>query len=115
MNEERTPIFTKSTDFLAWLIPMTNKFPRAHRHTITKRLVDAALNFVEALVDANQERGRYRRDYLNQADGHLDKVRLYLRLAHRWQWMSIGQYEHASRLVAELGRLLGGWYKVTRQ
>ena len=39
----------------------------------------------------------------------LDKVRLYLRLTERLHWLSVGQYEHVSRLVAELGRLLGGW------
>ena len=37
--------------------------------------------------------------------------RLYLRLAHRWRWLNDGQYEHVSRLVAEIGRLLGGWLK----
>jgi hypothetical protein len=34
-----------------------------------------------------------------------------LRLAHRWRWLNDGQYEHVSRLVAEIGRLLGGWLK----
>ena len=37
----------------------------------------------------------------------------YLRMAMTWHWISIGQYEHASRMVLEIGRLLGGWRKVT--
>jgi hypothetical protein len=45
----------------------------------------------------------------------VDTLRLYLRLAHHWQWLSPGQYQHASRLVAEVGKLLGGWQKATRQ
>jgi hypothetical protein len=36
-----------------------------------------------------------------------------LHLAHRWHWLSDGQYQHISTLVAELGRLLGGWMKAT--
>jgi len=32
-----------------------------------------------------------------------------LRLAHQWHWLSAGQYQHVSAMVAELGRLLGGW------
>ena len=51
--------------------------------------------------------------HLRQADAHLNKVRLYLRLAHQWGWLSAGQYEHVSRMVAEIGRLLGGWIKQT--
>jgi hypothetical protein len=50
---------------------------------------------------------------LRQADVHLNKVRLYLRLVHQWGWLSRGQYEHVSRMVAEIGRLLGGWMQQT--
>lgn len=107
------PLFTKTFDFLAWLVPCTNHFPRLHRHTVTRRLLDAALDFQECILAANSLRGRRRLARLEEADGHLSKVRLYLRLVHRWQWISPGQYEHAARMVAELGRLLGGWQKVT--
>ena len=48
------------------------------------------------------------------ADAQLGKIRLYLRLAHEWQWLSSGQYEHVSRMVAEIGKLLGGWIKQTK-
>jgi four helix bundle protein len=109
------PIFSKAYDFLAWLVPLTNNFPRAQRHTVTQRLLDAGLDFLERLVDANNARGQGRLRLLEAADAELDKVRLYLRLAHRWRWITSAQYEHAGRLVAELGRLLGGWQKATRQ
>jgi hypothetical protein len=38
-------------------------------------------------------------------------VRVYLRLAVRWAWLSGGQYRHVAEMVAEIGRLLGGWIK----
>lgn len=109
------PLFIKTYDFVGWLVPLTNHFPRAHRHTVTKRLLDAALDFQQIVLLSNHVYGETRLAQLRLADTELDKMRLYLRLAHRWQWINSGQYEHASRLVAELGRLLGGWQKVTRQ
>lgn len=114
-NYTEPPIFTRVSDFLAWLVPLSNHFPRAHRHTVTRRLLDAALDLQETLLQANSERGQIRLELLRQADWHLSKVRFYLRLVHRWQWISGGQYEHASRMVAEIGRLLGGWQRVTGQ
>lgn len=45
------------------------------------------------------------------ADTALNRLRLYSRLAHHWQWLSEGQYAHVSAQVAEIGRLLGGWIK----
>jgi len=56
-------------------------------------------------------RAAARRNKLTEADATLNKLRLYLRLVHRWRWLSDGQYEHVSVLVAEIGRLLGGWIR----
>ena len=69
------------------------------------------LDLPERLFEARSRRGQRRRDALAEADATLNKLRLYLRLAHRWRWLSDGQYEHVSRMVAEIGRLLGGWIR----
>jgi hypothetical protein len=114
-NRDELPLLVKAYEFLAWLTPLTNHFPRAHRHTVTHRLLKATLDFIEHLLEANHRRGAARLDLLEDADAELDKVRFYLRLAHHWRWMTPGQYEHGSRRVAEMGRLLGGWQKLTRQ
>ena len=64
------------------------------------------------------------------ADAQLNTLRLDLRLARQWDWLGSGigwavglagqwdwlgsgQYEHASRIVAGIGRLLGGWIRQT--
>ena len=107
------PIFTRVFDLLTWLVPATNHFPRAQRFTITKRLLDAAFDLSEHLEEANQRRGQARLERLNLADEALGKVRFYLRLVYRWHWLNPGQYEHAARMVDEIGRLLGGWKKAT--
>ena len=65
------------------------------------------------LFDAISQSGRTRKKHLHIADAHLNKLRLYLRLAHHWQWFNDGQYRHVSVMVAEIGRLLGGWLKTT--
>lgn len=107
------PIFTKTFDFMLWLLPQTKRFPKLFRTTYTQRLLDATLDFHEAIIEANAMRGQDRLLQLRRADGYLNKVRSYLRLAHRLEWLSLGQYEHASRMVAEIGRLLGGWMRVS--
>ncbi len=107
-------IFARTFDLLDWLIPRCNDFPAVQRFAVTKRLQDAALDLQEALYDANSRTGIARLAFLSAADAHLGKLRLYLRLAHRWRWLNDGQYEHVSRMIAEIGRLLGGWIKQTR-
>jgi hypothetical protein len=104
-------IFVRVFDLLEWLVPKGEAFPRAYRHTVTARMLGAALDLSEQLYDAQSRRGGQRRDSLSQADAILNKLRLYLRLAHHWRWLSDGQHEHVSRMVAEIGRLLGGWIR----
>ena len=69
------PIFTKTYDFLAWLVPLTDHFPRLHRHTVTRRLLDAAFDFHDQLLTANNLRSQMRLQELQAADVELDKVR----------------------------------------
>ena len=68
MADSEMVIFTRTFDFLTWLLPMTNHFPRAHRHTYTQRLLDAALNMRERLEEANLRKGRARLERLHLAD-----------------------------------------------
>jgi four helix bundle protein len=113
MARQEMVIFTRSFDLLSWLLPATNNFPRAHRYTLTRRLLDAAFDLRERLEEANLRKGPERRERLALADEALARLRLYLRLASRWGWLSPGQYRHVAEMVAEIGRLLGGWKKVS--
>ena len=88
MPREEMVIFTRTFDFLTWLLPATNNFPRAQRFTFTQRLLDAAFDLRERLEEANHRKGKARLACLVLADEALDKVRLYLRLAARWEWLS---------------------------
>jgi hypothetical protein len=76
--------------------------------------MDAALDLQEALVAAEPRSGRARVSALRDADAALGRLRIYLRLAHRWRWLSDGQYEHVGAMLAEIGRLLGGWLRSER-
>jgi len=112
-GREPMVIFARTYDLVAWLIPATLRFPRAQRFVVTRRLQDAALSFQECLIEANRRSGQARLERLRAADAELGKVRFYLRLAVRWQWLSEGQYAHVSAMVQEVGKLLGGWIRQT--
>lgn len=103
------PIFTRWTQFLEWLLPATEKFPKRVRFTFADRINNLALDIVEDLVEA-----RYSRDkqpHLRRINQRLEKLRILLRLCHRMQYLPHQQYEHAMRSLNEVGRMLGGWIK----
>lgn len=78
---------------------------------MTQRMMIVTLEFQEGLIAAQAIRGRDRIKQLRVCDTRLNQLRFYLRLAHHWRWLSDGQYQHVSLIIAEIGRLLGGWLK----
>jgi len=76
VGNQEMPIFSRTFDFLSWLLPATNHFPRAQRHTFTRRLLDAAFDLRERLEDANLRQGAARLERLALADDALARVRV---------------------------------------
>lgn len=108
---QESPIFAKTYDLLLWLLPATTKFPREQRFVLAKAAQETALRFQEHLIEAGVGHGRNRSRALAQADVELTKLRFYLRLSKDLKLLKLNQYRHAAEMVAEVGRLLGGWRK----
>lgn len=106
---KQSPIFSKTYDFVAWLIPLTVKFPRQQRFVLASALQQESLHFQALLIEAAHH--RQPEALLVNADAELDKLRTHLRLCLDLRLISSGQYEHAARLLVEIGKLLGGWQK----
>lgn len=104
-----SPIFSKVYLFLLWLLNHTEHFPKSERFRMAKRLEDSAYRLHELLIIAARTDRTV--EQLTQADIELDKLRHYLRLSMDRNLTSLRQYEHASRMLVEIGKLLGGWIK----
>jgi hypothetical protein len=106
---KQSPIFSKTYDLVAWLIPLTVKFPRQQRFVMAGALQREALCLQELLIEAAH--APQPRVALTAADVELDKLRTHLRLSRDLALISPGQYEHAARQTVEVGKLLGGWQR----
>jgi hypothetical protein len=106
---KQSPIFVKSYDLMAWLIPRTLVFPKSQRGVLARQVQAQLFAFYEALVDAGLSDAPL--PHLHRADASLTKLRAYLRLCRDLHLLSVQQYGYASQQVAQIGRLLGGWFK----
>jgi hypothetical protein len=107
---KESPIFSRTYDLLLWLLPQASKFPRVHRFGLGERVVKQALDFQEILIRAGLVKNM-RTGLLNDADVQLAILRQNLRLCRDLELLKLNQYEHVSGMLAEIGRLLGGWKK----
>ncbi|HJW89422.1 MAG TPA: diversity-generating retroelement protein Avd [Anaerolineales bacterium] len=109
MNE--SPLFVRTYELLLWLIPQVQKFPRTHRFGLAERIQRLSLDFQDAIVAAGKSKGEERRNWLRRADILLEQLRIWMRLSQEFSLITVRQFEHAARLMAEVGRLLGAWIK----
>ena len=92
--------------FLLWLLPTVEKFPRSHRFTLGDRIEINALNVLEALIEATYTRDRA--DALRRGNLGIEKLRFLIRLAADLRLLDRRRYEHAARTLDVSIRLSNG-------
>ncbi len=95
--------------FLTWLVPAVEKFPKSQKFTLGDRIQGAALDVLESLIEATYTKDRG--SHLKRANLGIEKLRFLFRLAADLRLLDRRRYEHAARTLDETGRLIGGWMK----
>ena len=109
-NARKTePAVEAHFQFLMWLVPTVEKFPRTQRFLLGDRIQTTALDVLECLIEATYTRDR--RSHLARANLGIEKLRFFFRLAVELHYIDRRRYAHAARTLDEIGRLVGGWAK----
>lgn len=99
-----------------WLDARVQGFASSARRQVGHRTLDAVLDALTATAEAAYlPRGARRVAELEAANRRLTLVRLLLRGARERRYLSVGQHEHAMRLLDAWGRQLGGWLRAERR
>jgi hypothetical protein len=109
-NARRTgPALEAHYQFLLWLIPTVERFPRSQKFLLGDRIQAIALDILEALISATYTRDRL--GHLARANLGIEKLRFLFRLATALRHLDIRRQEHAARQLDDIGRMIGGWRK----
>ncbi len=103
------PALEATYQFLLWLVPTLDKFPRSQKFLLGDRLQTQALSVLDSLIAATYSRERG--GHLRAANLDLERLRFGLRLAKDLRHLDFKRYEYAARAVDEIGRMVGGWLK----
>jgi four helix bundle protein len=107
---KESPVFVKMFDLVAWVIPLTMRFPREQRFVVASALQRATFAAHESLVRAAQSTTPNETvDHLHEAATQLAMIRFHLRLSERLSLITVRRYERASEQLGEIGRLIRAW------
>jgi hypothetical protein len=111
---KEAPIYPATHDLLDWLVPHLEGWPRPQRFLLARQVLDSATGFYRLILRARKVNGQRRADTLLEADTELETLKALLRLGQERRYMSLGQYQHVSRMMVNVGRQLGGWRRSTK-
>lgn len=107
MNED-APLFADTQDLAQWVFGHFHEDERV----LARALCTTSLELAEAVGLALANRDRMER--IAEADDHLIRLRVQLRLALSAGYLSERQMLYAAEGVREIGKQLGGWQRKLR-
>jgi four helix bundle protein len=102
-------LFQKTYDYYEWIYPHLKNYPKSERFTMVQHIENTLLDLISSIVMARKSSKTLK--HLEDADRHLEKLKVYLRLSKDLEFISIGQYKESSEKLTEIGKILGGWIK----
>ncbi len=110
-NKKITPVVEKHYKLILWMLPKIADFPRDQRFLLADRIEKILLNILEMLIEANYS--KQKREILIRVNLKLDVLRFMMRIAKDMKYVSLNGYDFFCQSVIEIGKMVGGWLKVS--
>lgn len=90
---------------------LTEKLPTLKKQTVGRRLEDSLLQLLELCIMTKHAPSAHKAPYLIRAIAQLEIVQFHLRSVLEQKLANETTCFQLQAKVAEIGRMLGGWYK----
>ena len=107
------PIFSKIYDFYKNLSQVIVSFPKTKRYTLGQKIDNVTLDLIELLFSIPQANDKLKT--LNRISVKLDLLKVLIRLAKDTQAMKNKNYLGLQSNLHEVGKMLAGWIRTTKQ
>jgi len=104
---------TKLYDFILWVIPKLEKFPRSQKYLLGDRIESLLLDILGDLIDAAYSRNK--KEMLKSANLKIEKLRYMVRLSKDLKILNIKSFEHAAKSINSIGISIGGWLRYKKR
>ncbi len=115
MNEFDTPIFKKSYDLYKVFYGYRADVPKQDRYTIWQKCETLMVEMLESILLAGQTAKAEKLPALEEASMKLNLLRVFIRLMCDVKAIDNKKYVSLETKIDEIGRMLGGWIKSTKE
>ena len=105
---EDLKIRQKCEEMITYGYVALRQFPKAERHVLSQEIRSAMWGLLRLIVVCN--RRYHKKTTMQDLDAELDLLRAQVRLAKGLGYLPFKKYETWSRMLDEIGRMIGGWF-----
>lgn len=99
----------KCEDLIIYGYVAIRQFPKSERHVLAQELRLTMWGILRLVIITN--RRYHKKTTMQDLDAELDLLRSQVRIAMELKYLPFQKYEVWSRLIDEIGRMVGGWFK----
>jgi hypothetical protein len=115
MEDFDIPIFKKIYDLYKQFYILRKSVAKQDRYTLWQRCENVLLDILESILLASQLSKTDKLPVLQKASLKLNFLRIFLRLMKETKSLAANKYVTLQQDVDEVGRMLGGWIKSTKE
>lgn len=108
-KNEELPIFLDAYQLLTHLLSLVPKMPKVYRFNVGQRMLDACLDLIGLVFEANTQYGTNKIPYINQLLNRLSMLKMLLRQMKEHHVIDSRQLAQYIILMDKIGKQANGW------
>ncbi|MFA6006544.1 MAG: diversity-generating retroelement protein Avd [Candidatus Paceibacterota bacterium] len=115
MQDLELPIFKKTYDLYKTFCEFRSLVSKQYKHTICEKVENYILEILELILQTNNVNRIEKLALLETMSLKLNMLRIFIRLMKDTRAIDMKKYVVLQADIDEIGRMLGGWIKSTRE
>lgn len=109
-NSQGLLVSRKSEALLNKVYPVLKNFPKSEKFSLCAEIKQNFYDLIKFIEMANSVKSK-RKIYAQEADGHLQTLKILMRLSKNRKYISKGFYETVSEDLTEVNKMLSGFIR----
>ena len=103
-------VFRKTEELLYRIYPRLVNYPKSEKFSICQDIKNSFYRMLESIALGNSVKSK-RLTYLQEADGHLQVLKVMMKLSRQRKYISDGFFKEVDLTLTEINKLLSGYIK----
>lgn len=109
-NQSNLIIYQKYLELIYYTNDIVRKYPKSETFALVKEIKSSLYNGMKLLMySIKTYKVQDKLKYLGELDINLDLLKVYIRLSHRYKYISTQNYSSWSKILTDICNMLGGW------